>query len=387
MATLSLVLHIFRDLLIRFLPKRIALLLVPQGEFAFVVHPRDYRDFARKYHFSRRLPRNLIEFVLKHLWPLIVAPITGLKDKEGKEILGYLIGCPLTAFQMLSDRQLAQRRILQSVRLAEKIGAKIVGLGGLTASLTKGGLDLKDKVKAGITSGYAYTTLTVTGHALRACRVLGLDVEEITIAIVGAGGNVGSNSAKLIAKNGAKKLLLIDLLRKKSRAENLIKFLKTTYPEIEVSYSPNIKEIRNTDLIITATNAPETVIKSEYVKPGTVIVDDAQPSDVDHEVIMRDDVIVLSGGVVHTPGVRTHFNFGLAHKDDNYSCLVEILILAAHHWQGHCSIGELDERLIEKIENMSREFGFKLGDFQNEYKLYSSEDFDRISKIRKGYKK
>ena len=74
------------------------------------------------------------------MWPVTVAEVKGLKSLNNGEIIpGYIISVPLTPRQMMKNRHLVKKRILQAVKLAEKKGATIVGLGGLTASLTAEG--------------------------------------------------------------------------------------------------------------------------------------------------------------------------------------------------------------------------------------------------------
>ena len=126
-----------RDLIIRFLPGFVACLLVGKGEYAFVVHPRDLSDTKRKYPFARYLPKTVIEAWSRYQWPTIASKIKGLRTPAGREVNGWVVICPLTTKLMIKNRGIAQKRVLQTVRLAEKLGAKIVGLGAFTSIITK----------------------------------------------------------------------------------------------------------------------------------------------------------------------------------------------------------------------------------------------------------
>jgi predicted amino acid dehydrogenase len=383
MKTLKLLWHIFRDLLIRFLPKRLTKLIIKQAEFAFLVHPRNLKDMSRKYAFIELLPDSLAKFCVKHLWPIVVSSITGLKDKEGREIHGYVIGCPMLAEQMMKNRKLAVKRIIQSIKLAEKLGIKNIGLGALTSSLTRGGIDVKDRVEIEITPGYAYTVVTVVDYVFRVAEKLDIALDESCVAIVGAAGSVGSNSARILA-NDVNNFLLIDVLHKKDRIKELIKDLKGINPKVLLKYSDDIHSIYSADIIIAATNAPETIIHSKDLKPGAVVVDDAQPSDVDMDIIKnRNDVLVVEGGAIKIPGISTHFDFGLFGKENNFSCLGEVLILTYFGESANYSFGKIDSKIINKIKDLGKKINFSSGDFQNSYKLYSLEDIERVKGARK----
>src|SRR6185369_17715493 len=112
----------------------------------------------------------------------------------------------------------------------------------------------------------------------------------------------------------------------------------------------------------------------------TIIINDAQPSDVHPDVIKtRDDVLVIEGGVIHTPGVRCNFNFGLAGREDTFCCLGEVLILAHRGHFKHFALGELDLNLIAEIEKMSAGLSIGLSKFQND-SGYIPED--KIAKVK-----
>ncbi len=153
MKTLSLVSFAIFDRIIRHFPQ-----IKKRTGFAFLVHPRNVPDVYRKYPFFKYFSHSFTESVLMRFWPVVLSRITGVEDNQtGKNVDGWVISIPITAEQMMSNRELAKRFIVKACKLAEKKGAKIIGLGALTASLTRGGLDLLPHTKAGITTGRIYT--------------------------------------------------------------------------------------------------------------------------------------------------------------------------------------------------------------------------------------
>lgn len=369
-----------RDLLIRYLPE----FHKKNYSFAFLVHPRNTADIYRKYPFFRHFPDRFTDWAFRHLWPVVLSEVEGvISIKNGRNVRGFILTVPLTAKQMLEDRVFAVKRIIDTIKLAEKLGVKIVGLGALISSLTKGGLDLIGKVKPNITTGHALTAHTVTSNLFMFVELFKIDKNKVLVAIVGATGSIGSSSLKILARAGYDNFLLVDIERKAHFFENLVIELKKMNPDVKIETSSQIRSIKTADFIITATNAPEAVITSEDLKSGAVVIDDAQPSDVSIEVFDRDDIIAVEGGLLNTPNIKNHFNFGLKNKYDNFSCMGEIITLAAHEYDHNYVVNKPTLELIDEISSMSHKMGIKLAQFQNAKEVISQEKLDRIDKIIK----
>lgn len=351
--------------------------------FAFIVQPRDFGDVYRTTSFFNLLPKTMVEWILTWLWPVTIAEISGLKNKNGEEVTGWIIACPLTARQMMENRETASRRVFQAALLAERRGAKNIGLGGLTGSVTRGGLDLVGKIKAGITTGRAYTAFNVSEYLFDVLREYSYDTGEVKVAIVGAAGGVGSSSAILLASRGIKHLILIDLDRKFHLLDPVIKEL-ARFPDVNVETSSQIRDVRSADIIVTATNAPEAIIRSDDLRPGAIVIDDAQPSDIAPEVFKeRQDVIIIEAGVIETHGINYNFNFHLAARDHTYACLAEVMALSYLGWEDHYSIGRVEISKIYQIAEVSKELGFRLAPWQNFSKFIEEDQKKRVGEINR----
>ena len=352
-------------------------------KYAFLVHPREIDDVFRKYPFARFFSRYLVEKFLYIYWPVVISRVTGLKTKNGEEdITGLIITIPLTAKQMINNRGLALRRILRATKLAKNYGAKIIGLGGLTSSLSRGGLDLKEKMEVNVTTGHAYTAYNVTKNLFKLVEMFNIDKTKIKVAVVGSAGSVGSSSAELIVREGFNNLILVDLTRKLDKVKELSLGLLNLNNEINVQVTDNIYSVKEADFIITATNTPEAMIRNEHLKDGAVVIDDAQPSDVHPDVLKREEVLVIEAGVVYTPGVNNHFDFNLKNKHDNFCCMAEVMILASNKWQGDYVVNRTDLDLIDRVVEMSKHLNFRLGDFQNFLEKITPE---RLNLIKRYY--
>lgn len=348
---------------------------------AFIVHPRTEEDTIKKFPFLRILPISLVRLIMKHFWVVRVAPIhVGEKRNEG-----IVLSIPLTAKQMLDDRPRAVRFIKQAYAYAHKQGASVVGLGALTASLTHGGTLLNGSEHTPrITTGRLFTSLNVATLVHRGVTALGLDKKNIVVSVVGAAGSIGSAAAQILSFWGYNNLLLIDLSNKKERMEEIASYIKEHNRLATVTISDAISDVKGTQVIVTATSKEGALITSEHVSPGVIIVDDAQPSDVEEELLMRDDLLILSGGAVRTPHVKIPFDMGLKDSSTIYSCLAEALLLNEMKHVRGSSLGEfrkIDMDTVQELSVVAKEFSFESGVFQNNKRVYSDSDVEHIRSL------
>jgi predicted amino acid dehydrogenase len=317
------------------------------------------------------------------MWPVTVSQISGLKSKKGNELEGFVISIPLTAKMMIGNKELALNKIAEAVVLARNKGAKIVAFGALTSSLTKGGELIKPIVSnIFLTTGHAYTALNVYENVESVVNNLNLNKENIVVSVVGAAGSVGSSTAELLVKYGYNNIILQDIARKQDQVIILKNSLVEKYKvgDLVLKISTDMSELKKADIIVTATNATEAIIRNEHVSSGTIIIDDAQPSDVSDEVLEREDVLVLEAGVVYTPGIETKFNLGLKNKNDNFCCMAELLVLSSEEWLDDFVLFRTTTEHVEKIKLMREGLGFRLGDYQNRLKKIDNNHINEFKK-------
>jgi len=351
-------------------------------KFAFIVHPRSIKDAYREFSFFKKLPQNVVIKLINKLPPLIVSKITGLKSQQNNvSVDGCMVSINLFPEEMLNNRELAIKKIIKAIKISQRRGVKIVGLGGLTYYVIRGGIDLLDKIyNIHLTTGHAYTAYNIIAILnIILNEKLKLPINKIKIAIVGAAGSIGSSCAQLLARDGIKELLLMDIQRKLERINNLLlPKLKEINKNLKIAISSDLNLLKNEYFIITATNSPEALIHSHHLSNGTIILDDAQPSDVHPEVIENDNVLVIEAGLVHTPNIKTHFNFGFKDKYDNYSCLAEILVLASIDYKDHFVVHRANLEAIDKIKEWSKNLGFRPAEFQNQERVIGEEKIERV---------
>ena len=370
-----------RDLFIPFLPGILVRILLKRGSYAFLIHPRDLSDVERKYPFLKSLSPEMTERIIQGLWPIVGSRITGLRaPNPGKDLTGYIVICPLSAKQMHQDQKLAQRRILQTVRLAEKLGCKIIGLGALSASMTQGGEYLLDKVRIGVTSGHAYTVAVVCEMVEQIANQLEVDLGDLTVAVVGAAGYIGVPCARVLSKKKIGHLLLVDRITKVGRLEKLYKEIANTG---RITLSTNLMSLRLADVVVVVTNSLDILIKAEHLKTGAVVLDDSQPRNTSMELMdQRPDVLILDV-VANAPGVNAHFSFDFPYTDDVFTCLGETLILAARGWKDNYCVGEFDYGLVNQVLRWGGKLNFKIAQVRSFNQLVSPAKLNYIKSFYK----
>ncbi|WP_447972839.1 hypothetical protein [Nitrospira sp. Kam-Ns4a] len=371
-------LQLIRDLLIRLLPRPAGRFLAPTIQFAFIAHPRDLSDIPRKFPFAHFLPPWLVERWFRYQWPFVASYITGLRTRDGQPVTGAMLISPPTTEQMVRNPQLARKRVYQTVRLAERLGARIAGLGAFTSIVTRDGRDLEGKVRVWLTTGNAHSAAIAVQNVLMAAALTNLSVPHATTAVVGGAGSVGSACARLLARLVAK-LILVDVKR-----EELNKLVHQLAGEgAEVVGTNRIERTREADIVIAATNSPHTVVTAEHLKPGAIVIDAAQPKNVSETIpLQRDDVLVIESAIVKTPGVDCHFDLGLG-AGEALGCLSESMILTAIGWQGHYSLGKANPQQAAELIKIGRELGFRLAYFRNSLGYITERDLQRVATVRR----
>jgi len=349
--------------------------------FAFIIHPIDpKRDVSRKYPFlGRILSEGQIDFFSTFFPPIYLSEIEGIRSETtGKEIKGWFIACPYTPRRMLSlPEKTVYRKIIQTGRMAEKLGAKMLGLGAFTSVVGDAGLTIAKGLDVPVTTGDAYT-VSIAVEALReAAKLMEIDLAESTAAVVGAGGTIGRVCAELLVDDVSKLYLL-------GRHIEPLEKLKTKLDvssRAELLSSTDLSLLADADLILTVTSAvDEDVVHPEHLRAGSVVCDVARPRDVSAMVAAaRDDILVIDGGMVDIPGpVDFHFNFGFP-EGKAYACMAETMALALEGRFEDYTLGkEITRERVDEITAIAKKHGFRLSGFRSFEKEITPEQIEAV---------
>jgi predicted amino acid dehydrogenase len=350
-------------------------------KFAFIIHPIDVRrDVARhkKYRLAQYLPEPWVEHFIKRKDPLVASHITGVRSITGAEAEGWFIVCPLSPRQFLTlDTEFVYHRLVQCGKIAEELGAGIIGLGAFTSVVGDGGVSVAKELKIAVTTGNSYTVATAIEAALDGARRMGIDIPAASAAVVGASGSIGLTCAEILGKEVARLALAG---RDQSRLEEAHAGLPAEVVAKATVYTEIPKALKDADIVVTVTSAVDVVIQPEDLKTGAVVCDVARPRDVSTRVAKeRDDVLVIEGGVVSVPGdVDFRFNFGFPPKMA-YACMSETMMLALEGRYESFTLGKtVSVHQVEETQRLAKKHGFHLAGYRSFEKAVTDQQIDEI---------
>lgn len=346
-------------------------------EFGFIVHPLNTDDIFRKFHFMKKWPEPWVKAAVRALPPVMTARISGITSPYGS-VSGCFVGVVLTSQQMLElPVEITLRKIIAAGKKAARAGAKIIGLGAMTAVVGDAGLTIARNLDIAVTTGNSYTVATALEGTEKAAALMEIDINRAEVAILGATGSIGSVCARILAR---KVNFLTLIARNISQLEKLAdRILKET--GLAVKVTSNVKEaVKKADIILAVSSAAESLINPDDLKPGAVVCDVARPRDVSVKVAeKRDDVLIIEGGLVEIPGdVDFNFNFGFPSKTA-YACMAETMILALEKRYENFTIGrDLTVKQVDEINALAAKHGFRLAGFRSFERPVTPETIEKI---------
>ena len=321
-------------------------LIYPNGfkrvnRFAFVIHPlsQEYFKVIKPVEMLSRVSPPLLmdslEKVMAYAPPFVYSKVEGITSPTGVQAEGWLISVGGTPKEIMAHApEFTYRRLLDASRMAQRLGAQIMGLGAFTKVVGDAGVTVARRATLPITTGNSYSAsgaLWAAHDAMLRLRLLpaprGKQRVKFKAMVVGATGAIGAACARLLVRAAAEVTLVspetakLLALKASSRRET---------PAARVVLSARADtHIAAMDMIVTATSgAGKKVLDILRVKPGCVITDVARPLDLPpSEVAKRPDVLVVESGEIRLPGQPTMKNIGLP-PGVVYACLAETIVLA-----------------------------------------------------------
>ena len=333
-------------------------------KFAFIAHPIDMNQVHRFWPKLNFVPTALMKRMLKWITPFKISDIRKVQSIVGEEVEGYFIGCPLLPSQMLElDETFVLNKIIKAGKIAQDLGAKIVGLGGFTSVVGDKGVTIAQSLNIPVTTGNSYTVAAVIEGIIKASQIMQIQLSQTKAAVIGATGSIGRACARILAKHGVR---LVITARNQERLDELASLIRqetSTTVEIEKNVR---KAMFDADIVIVTTSAPEAIIDMADFKSGSVICDVAIPKNVVRRAGEgRSDILIFDGGLIRLPGV---VNFGIDTELPDgliYACIAEVMILTLEKRFESYSLGRnLSLDKIEGISNLASKHGLKVGEIE-----------------------
>lgn len=353
------------------------------NRFAFVIHPLDVKFIHqhRLLHWTRFVPDSLVEPIAAYFPALYLSKITGGKSPTtGQRVEGHLISLGATPRQMMShNERFTYVRLNQAARIAERKGARIMGLGAFTSVVGDAGITVAHEADIAITSGNSLTVAATLEAAKQAVIKMGAkDLTRGKAMVIGATGSIGSVCTRLLAQ------AIYDVALVSIEPEKLIdlkRLIQEETPGAKVTIATRADEqVAECDLIVTATSAfGQRILDITKCKPGAVICDVARPPDINpDEAQLRPDVLVIESGEVLIPGdIDFGYDIGLPPKT-SYACLAETALLAMEGRFEDYTLGRnITIERVKEIYRLFKKHQFQLAGLRSFGKYITDADVEK----------
>jgi predicted amino acid dehydrogenase len=349
-------------------------------KFAFVIHPLQV-DFIRQHQmlrWTKYLPDDWVEAAAAYFPPIYLSKITGAQSPTtGQRVEGYLFSLGATPRQMMRhDERFTYVRLNQAARMAERMGARIMGLGAFTSVVGDAGITVANEADIAITSGNSLTVAATLEAAKQAVIQMGAtDLTRGKVMVIGATGSIGSVCARLLAQ-AIYNVVLVSI--EPAKLIELKRKIQQETPGAQVTIATAAGDlVRDCDLIVTATSAfGQRIMDISKCKPGAVICDVARPPDISAaEAAVRPDVLVIESGEVLIPGdIDFGYDIGLPPKT-SYACLAETCLLAMEGRFEDYTLGRnIEMERVKEIYRLFKKHGFKLAGLRSHGKYITEAD-------------
>lgn len=266
-------------------------------------------------------------------------------------------------------------KVNSAARHAQKLGAGIVTLGGITSIILEGNVDPFSINGTKFTTGNTLTSAFIVKAIEKAAGMQQLTLENLSILIIGATGDIGGACTNYF-KTKAKKMLLC--ARNRSRLESLAAELKNEKRDIDYSTELN-NLVPIADIIICVASSGNITL--EGCKSTVLICDAGYPKNLEagfvndlKAKIFHGGMGIIKNGYRFTPDYsQTFYQFAAPHIV--HGCLLESIVLAFEKKIESYSFGKgnITNEKIEEIYKLSLKHGITLAPFYNSKGLWEEQ--------------
>ncbi|HEV3303698.1 MAG TPA: aminotransferase class III-fold pyridoxal phosphate-dependent enzyme [Planctomycetaceae bacterium] len=303
----------------------------------------------------------------------IIDELPNLVTPRGATAHGRLYEIPMGAMAILEDPDRALGHIQQAVQQAVDWGARIIGLGSMTGIVGGRGTIIAEQSPVAVTTGNSLTAYTALQNVFETAAELNIDLAQETVAVVGIPGSIASVAATLIAPHCGR-LILVGR-RASGPAQRLAN-------QLSAEFITDVAEaLKQATIVISATSSG-SCIEQAWLQPGTLVVDVGVPTDVRGSAAERDDVLILTGGLIRVPDAMAQASRMLWFQHGMIpSCLSETMLLALEEREECFSLGrELQPEAVQEIGSIARNHGF---DFSRLYSFGCPLSDDALVRFQK----
>ncbi|WP_310728222.1 aminotransferase class III-fold pyridoxal phosphate-dependent enzyme [Streptomyces sp. N2A] len=313
--------------------------------------------------------------------------------------------------------------IQERVQAAREDGCTVAGLGMYTSIVTNNCTSLKVPGIA-LTSGNALTVAMGVQAMERGAQDRGWKVEDATLAVVGAAGNIASVYSQLFAERLGR-IVLVGSRRDGSarrlgntvhgiyqecwsriaaggelagiparlaeeplitkwlaegpggddagRGRAIAEYLTERYgSDPFLTVTQDSAALREAQLVLAASNSPEPFLTGEHFADGAVICDIAVPNNVVPGVPeQRPDLAYMLGGIVATPNGESLHPSARAFLEAGqlFACMAETALMGLAGLDHHYSYGNISRQQVIDIAALADAHGLRLADYKSAHSV------------------
>ncbi|MDH3445766.1 MAG: aminotransferase class III-fold pyridoxal phosphate-dependent enzyme, partial [Deltaproteobacteria bacterium] len=313
----------------------------------------------------------LLRRIEQHPMCAVFNPLT-VRSRIGTPVQFYPIFLPVTSARMKEAMDLnhlppVKALIYHGIAKAKDLGCRVVSLGQYTSVVTANGYQARTQ-GIGVTTGNSLTVVLSVEALLRAARQRNVAINRSTLAVVGAGGNIGSTCASLLA-NQVDKLILVGSNKPNApmRMERLVRHIRTqTCMDGRLESTTDLSRVREANLVISSVNSPLPILGSEHFRPDAIVCDISVPASVLPRLAdSRTDMALFQGGVVVLPHKEPIDipGFPLT-RGYAFACMAEGMLLALEGIYDHSFTGPVSTEKVTRIQAFAEKHGFDLKEYK-----------------------
>jgi 3-acetyloctanal aminotransferase len=281
----------------------------------------------------------------------VMDELPGLVSRLGSRTDGRIYEIPMDTFAILDEPDQALEYILTAINQAADWGAKIVGLGSMTGIVGGQGSYVAERAPIAVTTGNSLTVYAAVENLISACRAVESDLADEDLVVVGIPGSIATAAARILRPK-CKSLRLV--------ARTLSKRALSIAAELDAELVTGLPEALSRSRLVLCATSSGGCIEQQWLAPGTILCDVAVPTDVIGSQAIRDDCLILSGGLCRVPDTMPLSSRYLwFHRGAMAGCLAETLVLALDDRAENLSLGRnLDAPRIQEIGERALAHGF-----------------------------
>jgi fatty aldehyde-generating acyl-ACP reductase len=353
-------------------------------EFALVGHQDDWSKISKIFHSLREPRRGRVDLeTLRELvgWipPRPLAGITYRSLPSGKSVTGVYIDTFITPDALAGETTAGTfAKVRAGIQCAANEGARVVALGGFTSIFVEA-----QRPSAHPSNGPALTTGNTLAAALivqgvkRAALLLGHDLANSTILVIGATGDIGSACSRHLGPRCRKLLLTArNAARLRSQVENAV--ADGIDAEADVTISALLPRA---DIVVSVASLAAPGVTLDTCRPGVIVCDAGYPHNIKIGGGEPGAPRVFWGGMGHVAGGWTSDStlfedvYSFPIPSVFHGCLLEAVLLAFESRYVPFSQGRgfITNDRIDEIAAIAVRHGVTLAPLFNQHGVWPEE--------------